>query len=79
MCNIVETDVEYESCNRGRIWQFTARGMVMPAEPCVGFPHAHIENVQLFWPNGKEFSKSAYARVPARWMENIIEQLATCQ
>ena len=78
MCYSVETEVEYESCS-GHIWCATARGMVMPAEPCVGIPHAYIENVQLFWANGKEFSKAAYKRVPKAWWETIRERLATRQ
>lgn len=80
MTHQVEADMEFESCS-GHVWHFMARGVVMPAEPCVGIPHNYIENVQLFWWNGKtlrEFSKSAYKRVPKDYWE-VIHETLICQ
>jgi len=70
----IEIDYEHESPS-GHVWNITASGDEFSAEPDVGIINDYIDNVQLFWSSGKEFSKSAYKRISQRCWENIQEEL----
>lgn len=75
MVNSVSKDIEFETPS-GWMLKITAEGMIRAAEPDVGIIGEWIDEVRLLWTSsGKEFSKSAYNRIPQCLNDRIDEQL----